>query len=98
MYIRKALSFLHQKILEKYLKYFYNYYNNSTHQLMPIIFLNTMFHAPMGGFQLELIIFLPIFPPSSHSIVVFFFPVGLLHKPGDRRNFKTLQDQLRISR
>ena len=34
------------------------------------ILLNIMFHPPMGRFQLELIN-LPIFPPSSHSIVVF---------------------------
>ena len=39
--------------------------------------LNIMFHAPMGRFQLESIFLLPIFPPSSHSMVVFFFPVGL---------------------
>ena len=41
------------------------------------IFLNTMFHAPMGRIQLESIIILPIFPPSSHPTVVSFFPVGI---------------------
>ena len=33
------------------------------------ILLNIMFHAPMGRFQLDLIIILPIFPPSSHPAV-----------------------------
>ena len=36
-----------------------------------------MFHAPIGRFQLELIIILPIFPPLSHPTFVCFFPVGL---------------------
>ena len=36
-----------------------------------------MFHAPMRRFQLELIYYLSIFPPSSHPTVVCFFSVGL---------------------
>ena len=37
-----------------------------------------MLHALKERFQLELINLLLSFSPSSHLIVVFFFPVGLL--------------------
>ena len=35
------------------------------------VLLNIMFHAPMGGFQLELLIFISYFSPSSHSLLCF---------------------------
>ena len=35
------------------------------------VLLNIMFHAPMGGFQLELIYYFTYFPLSSHLTVVF---------------------------
>jgi hypothetical protein len=43
-----------------------------TGQSLPIL-LNIMFHTPMKRFQLELIIIIPIFPPSSHPTDVCFF-------------------------
>ena len=49
------------------------------------MFLNIMFHAPMGRFHLNQIFELPLFQfsPSSYSIVVLF-PVGLVGLGGLR--------------
>ena len=75
-----------------------NHENSRRHTCLNFIFhkilsllLNIMFHAPMGRNNLFL---LPIFPPSSHSIVVFFFPVGISSLT---RHSQQVQQELRMS-
>ena len=46
-----------------------------------------MFHAPMGRFQLELMYYFTIFPPSSHPTVE---NVGITMKDLQERNIQLL--------
>ena len=52
-------------------------YGGMTDKYIDIILLNIML-CTNGKISVRINLFLfPILPPSSHSIVVFFFPVGL---------------------